>query len=125
MAEKKQTAVATGGTIPEGAFHRLTLADKRGYLQSVPGRERMNLILSDPDARQLTRALEPQEFFWLLKEVGEHDALGLLQLASGEQCQFVFDIELWQGWSFSEEKTCHWLTYLMEGGEPRIHELLK
>ena len=68
--------------------------------------------------------MEPQEFFWLMKEVGEDDALGLLQLASADQCVFILDMELWEGWVFSEEKACHWLAYFMEGGEPRVHQLL-
>jgi hypothetical protein len=85
----------------------------------------MNLIISDPEGKRLTASLEPQEFFWLMKEVGESDAVELLQLASAEQCVFILDMELWEGWTFSQEKACHWLAHFMEGGEPRIHELLK
>jgi len=121
IVENRQLASAR---ISEPAFHALSLDQKLNYLKTVPAKEKMDLILSDPNARRLTASLQPQEFFWLLKEIGESDALGLLQLASAEQCVFIFDIELWEGWVFSEEKACHWLAYFMEGGEPRIHELL-
>lgn len=105
-------------------FQALSLPEKRSYLRTVPAKEKLDLILSDPDAKRLTAAMEPQEFFWLMKEIGEADALGLLQLASAEQALFILDMELWEGWTFSEDKACHWLAYFMEGGEPRIHELL-
>ena len=121
IVENRQLASAR---ILEPAFHALSLDQKLNHLKTVPAKEKMDLILSDPNARRLTASLQPQEFFWLIKEIGESDALGLLQLASAEQCVFIFDIELWEGWVFSEEKACHWLAYFMEGGEPRIHELL-
>ena len=35
------------------------------------------------------------------------------------------DIELWDGWIFSEDQACHWLPSFVEGGEARVHELLK
>ncbi|HJV67419.1 MAG TPA: DUF6178 family protein [Geomonas sp.] len=107
------------------AFQSLSLAEKRNYLRQRPAKEKMDLLIADPDGKRVTASLEPQEFFWLMKEVGENDALELLQLASAEQCVFIMDMELWEGWSFSQEKACHWLAHFMEGGEPRVHELLK
>ena len=111
--------------ISPAAFTALSFSEKRNYLRTAAAKEKMDLILSDPDAKRLTTALEPQEFFWLVKEIGESDALALLQLASAEQCRFILDMELWEGWTFSEEKACHWLAYFLEGGEQRVHELLK
>ena len=111
-------------TLSERAFQALSFPEKRSYLKAAPAKEKMDLILSDMDAKRLTASLEPQEFFWLLKEIGEADAVDLLQLASPDQCLFILDMELWEGWTFSEEKACRWLEYFMEGGEARIHELL-
>ena len=121
IVDNKQPASAA---LTERGFQALSFVEKRGYLHTVAAKEKMDLILADPEAKRLTAAMEPQEFFWLLKEIGETDALGLLQLASADQCLFILDMELWEGWTFSEEKACHWLAYFMEGGEPRVHELL-
>lgn len=122
MVENRQLAAAR---LSEGDFQALTLEQKSAYLKAVSAKEKMDLILADPDAKKLAAAMEPQEFFWVMKEIGEEDALELLQVASAQQCVFILDMELWDGWTFSEEKTCQWLTYFMEGGESRIHELLK
>jgi len=121
IVETKQVASAR---LSEPAFHALSFPEKRSYLRTTAAKEKMDLILSDDEGKRLAGAMEPQEFFWLMKEIGEADALGLLQLASPEQCLFILDMELWEGWNFSEEKACHWLAYFMEGGEPRIHEML-
>jgi hypothetical protein len=109
----------------DSAFAALSLPEKNAYLGTLGPKQRMDLILSDPDARRIAASMRPQEFFWLMKEIGQSDALGLLQVASAEQCLFILDMELWEGYTFSEEKACLWLSYFMEGGEPRVHELLK
>ena len=121
---KAGNEIAVTSKLSEGGFAALPFADKNAYLRTLGAKQRMDLILSDPDARRLAAAMQPQEFFWLLKEIGETDALGLLQVASPEQCLFILDMELWDGYTFSEEKACRWLSYFLEGGEPRIHELL-
>jgi len=122
MVQNKHSDVVQ---LSESAFHALVLPDKQHYLQRLAPKERMELILEDPDARRLVASFQPQELFWLIKEIGEEDALGLMQLASPEQSRFILDLELWQGWNFSQEKACHWLSFFMEGGEPRIHSLLE
>jgi hypothetical protein len=121
-AENKQM---TSVRLSERAFQALTLAEKKHYLKTRSPKERMDLILADPAAKALTASMEPQEFFWLIKEIGETDALELLSLASPEQSVFLLDMETWEGWNFSNEKMCHWLAYFMEGGEPAVHQLLK
>lgn len=122
MAENNQVAAVK---LSERDFQALTFQQKTDYLKTVSGKEKMDLIVDDADAKRLAAALESQEFFWLMKEVGEADAVDLLRLASAEQCVFIMDMELWDGWTFSEAQACHWLTYFIEGGEARIHELLK
>jgi len=120
-----ENKMAVTPKLSEAEFAKLPLAQKNAYLRNVAPKQRMDLILSDHDARRLVAAMQPQEFFWLMKEIGETDALGLLQIASPDQCLFILDTELWEGYTFSEEKACRWLSYFMEGGEPRVHELLK
>ena len=117
--------MAVTANLSESGFAALSFTEKNHYLATVGAKQRMDLILSDPDAKRLAAAMQPQEFFWLMMEIGEQDALGLLQVASPEQCIFILDMELWDGSTFSEEKACRWLAYFMEGGEARVHELLR
>jgi hypothetical protein len=122
LVERK---VAASVILTEKQFQTLPFAGKLDYLRTKTAKEKMDLLLADPDGKRLAAALEPQEFFWLVKEIGETDAVELLQLASPEQWIFILDLELWEGWNFSQEKACQWLAYFVEGGESRVHELLK
>jgi hypothetical protein len=86
--------------------------------------ERAALILGDPDDQKLTRALHPQELYWLFKEIDAPDAMELLGLANPEQCLFVLDMELWKGWSFQEDKGVEYLEYILKGSEDHFLEIL-
>ncbi|GFO55086.1 hypothetical protein GMSM_20930 [Geomonas sp. Red276] len=112
------------GRLSGKAFHALDLEEKRRYLATRGAKEKMELIVSDPDAKRLAASFEPQEFYWLVKEIGESDAVELLELASPEQSVFFFDLETWDGYDFSEDKACEWLAHFLEGGEARVHQLL-
>jgi len=130
MSKKSVTGKDTGRTavtsvrVGEEEFRTLPFVDKRNYLDGVLPKEKMALILGDPDGKKLARAMQPHELYWLFKENGGPDAMELLGLASPEQCVFILDMELWRGWSFSEDKAIEYLGYIMQGSEEHFLELL-
>ena len=119
----KLTLVKGGGRNVHD-FARLPFVEKEHYLKGVTAKERMDLILGDPEGERLARSMSPQEFFWLVKDIGETDAMELVQMASPEQCIFLLDIEMWSRWSFSTDKVLEWFGYLLDGGDEKIAELL-
>lgn len=98
--------------------------DTIAALRELPAKQRMDRILAAPEARELARALPEQELYWLMKEIGETDALGLWELASPEQRTFVLDMELWDKWNFAADKSYEWLGHLLEAGEAVVVEQL-
>ncbi len=118
------TAAKTNIRLGEEDFRKLPFADKRSYLDGVLPKERITLILTDPDDQKLARAMQPHELYWLFKENGGPEAMELLALASPEQCVLILDMELWRGWSFSEEKAVQYLGYILKGGVDHFLELL-
>jgi hypothetical protein len=118
------TTTAGGVRVDEEEFRKLPVDDKRVYLDGVLPKEKLALILGDPDAGKLARSMPPHELYWLFKENGGPDAMELLGLASPEQCVFILDMELWRGWSFSEDKAVEYLGYIMKGSEEHFLELL-
>lgn len=112
--------VIKGGKLSEQEFIRLTPEEKVDALRQQPARKRLDFLLADPDGSDLAASLHPQELYWLLREVGEHDTLPLLDLVSPEQYAFMLDMELWNKWDFSTEKGVVWLQYLVEAGEEVI-----
>jgi len=114
----------TNVKLDEENFRKLPLDDKRTYLDALDPKERMALILGDPDDKKLARAMQPQELYWLFKENGGPEAMELLGLASPKQCVFILDMELWRGWSFLEDKAVEYLGYILKGSEEHFLELL-
>jgi hypothetical protein len=110
--------------LSEEVFRKLSFNDKRSHLYGVLPWEKLHLISGDPDEKQLTRAMQPQELYWLLKEIGAPDAMELLGLASPQQCLFILDMELWRGWTFSEDKAVEYLGYILQGSEEHFLEVL-
>jgi hypothetical protein len=110
--------------LDEEGFRKLSFDDKRIYLDGVLPNERLELITGDPDDKKLTRAMPPQELYWLFKEIGAPDAMELLGLANPRQCLFILDMELWRGWTFLEDKAVEYLGYILKGSEEHFLELL-
>jgi hypothetical protein len=118
------TAAAISVRRGEEEFRTLPFDDKRSYLDGALPREKVALILGDPDDKKLTRAMHPQELYWLFKEIDTPDAMELLALANPLQCLFILDMDLWKGWSFQADKGVEYLGYIMKGSEEHFLELL-
>jgi hypothetical protein len=118
-------AAVTSIRVAEEEFRKLQFTDKCSYLDRVLPGEKIALILGDPDYKKLARAMQPHELYWLFKENGGPDAMELLSLASPEQCVFILDMELWRGWSFSEDKAVEYLGYILKGSDEHFLELLQ
>lgn len=124
--EQSITTVAADSSVQcnEEDFYRLTFEDKRSYLASLPPADKIELLLGDPEARRLIRAMLPQELYWLFKGVDTADAMELLGVANPRQCVFILDMELWRGWAFEEEKAVEYLGYILNGSDEHFKELL-
>lgn len=69
----------------EEEFRKLPFDDKRSCLGGLLAREKLPLILGDREGRELTRAMQPHELYWLFKESSGSEAIELLGLATPEQ----------------------------------------
>jgi hypothetical protein len=125
IAERDTGTAATNSVgLGEEEFRKLPFDDKRIYLYGVPPKEKVDLISGDPDDKKLTRAMQPQELYWLFKEIGAPDAMKLLGMASPRQYLFILDMELWRGWTLLEDKAVEYLAYIVNGSEEHFLELL-
>lgn len=129
MSEKhgggnRSSSLRPGESSTAAKIAYLPLVQKIMTVRGLPPKERMECILSDPEAEKIVRALEPQEMYWLVKEIGVNDALDLLELCKPEQIGFFLDMECWEKYEFSASHFLEWLGYLLEGGERKIAELL-
>jgi len=96
-------------------------ADIRGLLRR-PGGDLIRVILEMDRTEEFVRSLPPDDFFRLVKRIGEEDALPVLAAASGEQWQYLLDLETWRRDSLDTPKTLAWLERLARVNAPRLAE---
>jgi len=81
-------------------------------LFSMPGMDALNRILEQKYPRHYIQHMTSVDFFWLVKKIGEDDALPILKLASPEQWQYLLDMELWRKDRIDPEQIAVWLERL-------------
>jgi len=89
-------------------------------LYPLSGREVLNQILDMNRPQKLIRGLPAQDFFWLVKKVGDNDCLPLLEMASYDQWQYLLDLELWKRDRLNPDKTFSWLARLQMSDPRRL-----
>lgn len=122
--KKPELTLIRGGKPTAVDFNRLPLDDKIRLVRQASPNKRMEMILCDPQGKQLTQALKPQELYWTFKDIGATDAMELLEFASPDQREFFLDMELWERSSFVQKNALEWLSYLLHAGEETVVEQL-
>lgn len=113
-----------GGRLTPQEFSRLTLPEKLEHLHRLDGKSKLDLLLTDIDGRQLTRALPPMEIYQLTADVGQESVSDLLPLTSPRQELFILDLELWDKDEFCPDKAFAWLRTILAAGEEHFLSIL-
>lgn len=92
------------------------LVAKVQRLASLQAKSRVAEIVADPEARELVQTMAEEELYLTFKEVGDHEGLPLLELASPEQRQYVSDLDFWQKDEFNRERALDWIALLQGAG---------
>ncbi len=83
-------------------------------LVSLPGSQIVNRILDAEHPGDFIQELPCEDFFWLVKKVGEEGSLALLELTSVDQWQYLLDLEIWEKDRLDISHTSHWMTLLQQ-----------
>ncbi|MBW2003632.1 MAG: hypothetical protein JRI72_03315 [Deltaproteobacteria bacterium] len=89
-------------------------------LYVLPGSEILDRILRLEKPRELIRKLPSEDFFWLVKKIGEDDCFPLLELASVDQWQYLLDLEIWQKDRLDISHISHWMNLLQQADCKRL-----
>lgn len=89
---------------------------------ALPGKNRIEIILSSPYAADLVAKIPAIEIFLTIKEVGEHDALDLISLTTPEQLTYLLDLDLWDKDQISPERFLFWLEILEQCGANKLRQ---
>lgn len=83
-----------------------------GPLSKQEGSQLLKYFLNAKDPKELVRSLAPQDYYWIIKKVGEEDCLPLLELGTHEQWQHVMDLEVWDKDRLDLAEAFRWLMRL-------------
>jgi hypothetical protein len=114
FSEERSVTIKDGKT-PSEVNSRLM-----GEIFSLSGSDALKKILSLERPEQIVRSMSRVDLFWLIKKVGDDDALPLLQMASDEQWQHIVDMELWSRDRIEIRQVSAWLGRLQQADVARL-----
>ena len=89
-------------------------------LYRLSGKDALNRILEQARPRRLIRQMPHEDFFWLIKKVGDDDCLPLLTLASEVQWQYILDLESWHKDRLDFKRSFQWIRRLQSADCKRL-----
>ena len=96
-----------------------------GLAEPIPAKERVDALLSHPQASQLVRTMDPQALYSLIHEAGVNDAYELVWMASGDQVQAMVDFDCWTRDTLDMERFADWLDLLLQRDDDGFSEMME
>lgn len=89
-------------------------------LYNLSGNKILKRLTNYENPLKVVQSLSTEDFYWLLKKIGEEDYTPVLKLASYEQWQFLMDIEIWDRDTLNTEAIFTWFDRLKESDMVRL-----
>lgn len=96
-----------------------------GETERIPATERIDAILSHPQAQALVAALDSQFVFGLIQEAGRNDALELIELATPEQVQSFIDYDTWNRDLIELVEFTEWMSLMLQRDDEGFESLYR
>lgn len=100
----------------------LSVAEQAAQLVQLDAKDRQEFLLSAKNGVAMARALSSETVLYTLKEIGLHDAVGLLAMAAPEQVRDMLDLDCWRKDRLDDERLTNWLMLLDESGSSKLAE---
>ena len=104
----------TEPTKPESKDNLVALSQYRARLARGQRARRAEELFDAPDPQAAIRALPPDEFYYVIHELGFPEAMEVLVHGTAEQVQTVLDFSVWERDRVALEKSDEWLATLVE-----------
>lgn len=92
----------------------LPLAQQIDHILQVNGKERVRLLCESPHMATIVPLLPPGELWLTVGEVGKNDALLVMENATTEQWQTLFDLAAWDKDELDAAKAMEWLHTMVD-----------
>ena len=99
---------------PESKDNLVALSRYRARLARGQRARRADELFNAPDPQAAIRALPPDEFYYVIHELGFPEAMEVFVHGTAEQIQTVLDFSVWDRDRIALEKSDEWLAALVE-----------
>ena len=99
---------------PRAPAEIAVLPRSRPQLDRGHGSQRINRLFSAEDPVGAIRALSPDEFFYVLHELGFPEALEVMVHGTAEQVQGALDLAIWDRDQISVDRSNEWVTAMAQ-----------
>ncbi|MCJ7774530.1 MAG: DUF6178 family protein [Desulfobacterales bacterium] len=96
------------------------LLKERSKILSLPTEKRIDRILEHPQPAALVHSFPEEDFHFLINDIGLHDSLPILSLASDKQKEFLLDIEVWDKDRIDNVEVTKWLDLMLQADPKRL-----
>ncbi|BBO89809.1 DUF6178 family protein [Desulfosarcina ovata] len=96
------------------------LAESRQQILSMPPEKAMSAILDHPQPAALVHSFTETDLHFLIHDIGIHDALPLIGLASNRQWEYFLDTEIWTRDQLDYPMATTWLNLLLQADPNRL-----
>lgn len=110
---------------PDSRLAGLTIREQAELALRLSAKDRLELLLHAPKPMRLVRSLPDSDLYLTVREVGPHDALPLIAMASASQVTHLLDLESWRHDRFDADRCGAWAAFLLEAGEPAFKRFLR
>ncbi len=101
------------------ATRDLSAAIGSDYL-ALSGDRILKQILDAKNPEELVRKLSSDDFYWIVKKIGDEESLALLEIATEEQWQYLVDLDVWDKDILSPVKSLAWFRLLADAAPERL-----
>ncbi len=91
---------------------------------SLSGDKLLKQILDGNNPEEFVRTLSPDDFYWIVKKIGDEESLALLEIATAEQWQHLVDLDVWDKDILSPARALAWFRLLADAAPGRLAEWL-
>jgi hypothetical protein len=108
------SGAVTESSKTESKENLVALSQYRARLARGQRARRADELFNAPDPQAAIRALPPDEFYYVIHELGFPEAMEILVHGTAEQVQTVLDFSVWDRDRVALEKSDEWLAALVE-----------
>jgi len=94
--------------------HAAALLSQRKEILSLSPEKALDRILGAKHPAALIHSFPEEDFYFLVNDIGIHDAFEILALASDNQWEYILDIELWKKDRIDINSITKWLDILFQ-----------